>query len=885
MMEYTMESKPVKKQRYTIGFLDENAYDEYHSYLMAGVFAAARKYDMNVIRFGHFAAHITYKHDSHTNMVLDHVQQYQLDGLLFLGWARVATLEDRAGFKERFHGIPILSVGAGFKDIPSVYFQGDMYIQEILLHLIKIHCFQRIAFIAPFWPDNRSNVYIETMKEYGIFHSELYVSETDIANLELPDRGRKAVSILLDERKVALDAIVSLYNDETKAIVDELQSRGLNVPYDIAVTSYEDGEIGRFSSPSFTTVYFPWKELGFSGCEKMFELFTYGHIPISTIVPGKVILRDSCGCISNSVSYAEAGTITATGKNLGEMAEFNLITINEELSQRINPHDFETTVLSKALINDYHEKSSVSFLRELESQLRKISDPYRFSDIEYIMSVFRRQMLPYVVGDMQSLIWAENLFQQAQVLMQEMKTAVWAYEAVQSEMMNCILQEIGQVLVTNFDLQKIIDSLEISLPKINLPGCYIYIFRDQDNLEHLFEDYYLAFQYSGGKRIILPKNSLNQLFISENQILSSSSADSKGAPSKSNHHSKTAGSGRSKNNLSTVLFPENRSYSLNAQLLHVGDKFMGFVIFEPGPMDERVYQVLTLNISTALFGAVLLEKLDNSYKKFVEQAHRAGMAEIASGILHNVSNILNSVSVAIHLIKDLINTAPIESLIKANQLLEENMFNLDSFLGKDPKGKKIPQLYIKLGESFNDLQTRLLENISRLTEKINLINDIVTAQQSYTGIRSTLEELDVIPVIEDVLKMNLLSLEKYHIKIVKKYHNLSKVYMQRTKLFHVLVNLIANAKDAMLDVPESKRKLIICTDQVNNEKQIRITDTGHGITRNLLESIFAYGYTTKKDGHGFGLHSCANYMTEMGGKIWAESDGPGKGATFVLQFK
>lgn len=884
-MEYCFESKPVKKRRYTIGFLDENANNEYHSHLMAGVFAAARKYDMNVIRFGHFMTHITYKHDSHTNMVLNHIQQYQLDGLLFLGWARVTTLDDHADFKERFRAIPLLSMGSKLESIPNVYFQGSRYIHEVLLHLIKIHSFKRIAFIAPFWPDDRAGVYIDTMKEYGIYHPELYVSETEIANLAVPDRGRKAVSILLDERKVSFEAIVSLYNVETKAIVDEIQSRGLKVPYDIAVTSYEDGEIGRFASPAFTTVYFPWKELGFYGCEKMFELLNRGHIPMSTVVPGKVILRDSCGCFSNSVSHAKAGTITAAGKGIGEITESELTLVNQELSEKISHLDYDASILSKAFIHDFHHQSSFTFLSELETELRKISDHYHFLDIEDIISIFRRQMLPYVVDDLQTLVWAENLFQQAQVLVQEKKTAVWACEAVQSEIMNRVLQKIGQVLVTNFDLHKIFDSLEANLPKINLPGCYLFIFNDQDNPEHLFDDYILAFQYSGGKRINPPKSSLKQLSAKMSPILSSPGIDFKGIPPKSNHQSKTVDFRNNNLDLTAILFPENRPYALNAQLLHVNDKFMGFAIFEPGPMDERVYQVLTLNISTALFGAILLEKLDNSFKKLVEQAHRAGMAEIASGILHNVSNILNSVSVSIHLIKDLIHGAPIDSLNKANQLLEENIDNLDSFLGKDPKGKRLTQFYLKLGDSFNDLQARLLENIYRLAEKINLINDIVTAQQNYTGIRSTLEELDVIPIIEDALKMNLLSLEKYHIKIIKNYDNLVKAFMQKTKLFHVLVNLITNAKDAMIEVPESKRKLVITTQEAGNEKQIRISDTGHGILPDLLESIFAYGYTTKKDGHGFGLHSCANYMTEMEGKIWAESDGPGKGATFIIQFK
>jgi DNA-binding LacI/PurR family transcriptional regulator len=269
-MKYFMKQEPLKKQRLTIGFLDENAYDEYHSYLTEGVFEAAQKYNLNVIRFGHFDAHITYKNDFQTNMVLEHIEHYDLDGLLFLGWARAATFGNHESFKKRFYNIPILSVGAGFPDIPNVYFPGAKYIQELLLHLVMEHGFKRIAFIAPFWPDNRSDMYIQTMQEHGLYDPDLYISEKLIANLDVPDRGKKAVSVLLDERRVEIEAIISLYNDETRAIIEELQSRGFNVPKDIAVTSYEDGWIGRFSLPSFTTVYFPWKELGFYACARTF---------------------------------------------------------------------------------------------------------------------------------------------------------------------------------------------------------------------------------------------------------------------------------------------------------------------------------------------------------------------------------------------------------------------------------------------------------------------------------------------------------------------------------------------------------------------------------------------------------------------------------------
>jgi signal transduction histidine kinase/DNA-binding LacI/PurR family transcriptional regulator len=849
-MEYILKRRPSQKPRLTIGFLDENVYDEFHSYLMEGIFEAARQYDLNIIRFGHFEAHITYKSDLQINMVLDQIERYSLDGLLFLGWAKVAASENHERFKRRFDAIPILSIGAGFPDIPHIIFPGDKYIHEILLHLINVHGFKKIAFIAPFLPDRRLDVYIKTMKEYGIYDPRLCVNETLIANLDVPQRGRKAVSILLDERQAAFEAIVSLYNDETRGIVEELQFRGFNIPNDIAVTSYEDGEIGRLFSPSFTTVYFPWKELGFYACEKMYQLLTSGRIPLSTVVPGRIIIRDSCGCISHPVRHAKAGKIIAARKLLGEINASELKKIGQELQKTINYPDLELAALIKAFLTDFQERRNTVFLNELGLQIGKITNYRNLQEIENLISDMRILLLPYVIHEKEALLWAENLLQQAQVLLQEQKVLAWEREEVQSNTINFILQEIGQILVRNFKISSLMDSLAANLNRLNIPGCYVFIFQNKEIQKNLFDSVELVFEYCDHQRIRLENNA----------------------------------AGDARRILAEVLFSKNRPYTMIAQLLYVADDFIGFALFEPGPREERVYQILSLNISTALSGAILLEKLDSSYRELVEQAHREGMTETATGILHNVENILNSVNISTQLIKDLTHNSPIQDFMKANQLLEANIDNLESFISSDPKGKKLMQFYIKLGEPLHNLQIRLLENINRLVDKINLIDEIVAAQQSYTDIKSTMEELDINLILEDAIKINLSSLEKCHIEIIRDYHDIPKVLVQRTKLFHVLVNLIANAKDAMLEVPETGRKLIFTTNEDNHHKFLRITDTGHGIPPDLLEMIFRYGYTTKKDGHGFGLHSCANYMTEMGGKIWAESEGPGRGATFVLQF-
>lgn len=851
-MEYVLKSGPVKKPKFTIGYLDENAYDEYHSYITAGFFEAAKKHRVNAVRFGYFASHIASKHVSQINMVLDHIQQYELDGLLFLGWARAAAFDNHEDFKKRFSSIPIFSVGAGFPDIPHAYFPGDQYTREVLLHLVTVHHFKRIAFVAPFWPDNRKDIYINTMKEYGIYHPELYVSEKELAHLEVYQRGRGAVSILLDERRTTFDAIVSLYNAETEGIMDELRSRGVDVPKDVAVTSYEDGEIGKFYSPPFTTVYFPWKELGFYACEKMIELLSNGRTELSSMVPGRVVLRESCGCVSTSVDFAKAGKIRSK-EQCPEKVNFK--EMSDALKKETNAMELDTDALLKAFWEDIYGNSGMHFMNKMETELRKITDSYSFSKIVDVVSILRKVVLPYITDDTEVILRAGDIFQQSQVLVREKMACVKGIEELELINMNQALQDISQILIANFSVVDLMNSLELNLPKVDIPNCYIFIFKEEkeekeENDEELFKNCVLAFEYCEHKRLNIIKiepHPARQL-------------------------------------LSEVLFPKDRPYSMMANLLNVGDEYLGFALFEPGPMDERFYQALSIHISTALRCAIILEKLDSSYKRLVQQAHREGMADIATGIINNLGNVLNGVNTSVHRVKEVINTSPVEDLMKANVLLENNLDQIENFICNDKKGKKLMQFYLKLGEPFVELKEELSFHINKLDDKINSINEIIVAQQSYAGIKTNLEEFDLVNILEDAFKMHMETLEKYKIEVVKDYRSKPKALIQRIKLFYILVSLIKNAREALEEKSPDLRKLTLSVYEDEEGNYICITDTGCGIPQNSLERIFAYGYTTKKDGHGFELHSCANYMTEMGGKIWAKSDGPGKGAMFVLKF-
>jgi DNA-binding LacI/PurR family transcriptional regulator/signal transduction histidine kinase len=854
-MEYTFRIKPAGNKRLKIGFLDENLNDDYHSQIMMGISKAAKELDIDFIRFGYYSSHIAYKFSHQVSMILDHIEQYDLDGLLFLGWTRAGAMYNYKNFTKRFSSIPLLSIATEYDNIPSVIFMGNYHIHEMTLHLIREHNLKRIAYIEHFRPDNRNEAYIGAMKEHSLYDPRLFVGSKDLRGNMTPGRSVRALEILLDERKLEPDAIISLNNTETLAIMDELKRRGICVPKDMAVVSYEETETWKYTSPGITTVYFPWMELGYNACMRLAELLKNGHIPHITSVPGKFLFRDSCGCTPHSIEIADAPDVRAACRSLNGITGSDRELILEELEKRFPETNVDFAVLLDSFLRACGGRDGPGFLLELCSQFRKVSHISYSFNLEDIVSHFRRLVLPYLVGDEALLIWAGTLFQQSQVLACERTSAIQGYEMVQAKIIDQNLQEISQELIANFNLQILIDALERHIHKLNIKTCRIFvsnsIFKDEDNTGDIFQDCILVFDYRNGVRRDTGAS----------------------APSTARK-------------LLSELFSENGPASTSlAYLLHVTDEIMGFALFEPGPMDERIYQMLSTHISTAMRGSVLLSKLDSSYKKLVEHAQREGMADIAADILHNIGNILNSISVSAHMMENSVKSAPFDDLLRANRLLEANMERLEDFIRNDRKGKILMRFYLKLGESMEKLREQLIYNANRLSTKLNSINEIIAAQQNYAGVASQPEELSIAAILEDALKVHAASLDKYRITVERDYRANPRLVVQRAKLFYIFVNLINNARDSMTETPLNERRLSISIYEDGSESCVRISDTGRGIAEGAIDKVFDYGYSVKDERRGFGLHSSSSYMAEMGGVILAESAGIGKGQAFTVVFR
>jgi two-component system, NtrC family, sensor kinase len=219
-------------------------------------------------------------------------------------------------------------------------------------------------------------------------------------------------------------------------------------------------------------------------------------------------------------------------------------------------------------------------------------------------------------------------------------------------------------------------------------------------------------------------------------------------------------------------------------------------------------------------------------------------------------------------------------------LINDHAADLGEFLTHDEKGKLLPGYLNKVDAAIAEEQRGIIKELGALTTSVDHIKDIVAKQQSHAGVSSVVEAVQIQDLLEDALRINAVSLQRHHVAVVKQCADLPMLMLDKHLVLQILVNLIGNAKQAMDDRINRPHQITLRVDVADRADgrylRICVEDNGEGIAPENLPRLFAHGFTTRKNGHGFGLHSCVLAAKEMGGTLTAHSDGPGKGAVFTL---
>lgn len=328
------------------------------------------------------------------------------------------------------------------------------------------------------------------------------------------------------------------------------------------------------------------------------------------------------------------------------------------------------------------------------------------------------------------------------------------------------------------------------------------------------------------------------------------------------------------------------------QLLVFSGALAGLLVYAAARLVRSLAEVKRVN--SALQGANehleqrVLERtreLQQAQGDLLASARQAGMAEIATNVLHNVGNVLNSVNVSAGLMASVVRTSKVPKLQQAVQMINDHAHELGRFLEADPKGRMLPGYLDQVAQALASEQSGLAEELAALTKSVDHIKEVIATQQAHAGGAGLVEPLQIRDLLEDALRMNAGALARQQVEVQRAFALVPELPLDRGRILQILVNLIGNAAQAMqdLDHRSPRLELKVALTPEGRTLRIEVVDNGVGIAPEHLTRMFAHGFTTKKGGHGFGLHSAANAAREMGGTLTARSDGPSTGATFALE--
>ena len=576
----------LAKTRPTIGVNLSGLEDKINCALWQGIVDQAKDRGVNLITFVPRDLDIPVGFQAQANVLYDLVDLEQLDGLLI--WtAPIINHGGAASIKrifDRYRRLPMVAIEAGGpEDIPRVILDDYQAMRGLIIHLVETHGYRRIAFIRG--PDEthqgayrRYQAYRDVLAEYGLpFDPDLISPPT--SGIWLPEVGEAAIALFLDQRQVNFEAVVGTNDLFAIGAMRALQARGIQIPQQVAVVGFDDVDDSMSVIPSLTTVSIQMDDLGRHAVELLLTLLEGEKVPQEMAVPLKpLLIRQSCGCPSATVVQAATESMIVSQEPFSQAVMVQRDNILAVLRQAIEPgsaavlqFDWADRLLT-AFSDEMEADTDKRFLVTLETMLQQII--VGGSQVESwpnVISVLRRSVLPHL-KDSRQLQRAEDLWLQAQILIGETAQHAWRYRAAQAEQQNRMLAEIGSSLMTTFDVAELMTVLAQALPRLGIPSCYLSLYENPQ-------------QPTDESRLILAYDEQGQLKPEQGQQVFPSAQL-----------------------MPAGLLPQGRCYSLVVQALYFREQQLGFVLFEGGPHQGMIYEMLREHISSAVQGAMLVKQ-------------------------------------------------------------------------------------------------------------------------------------------------------------------------------------------------------------------------------------------------------------------------------------
>jgi DNA-binding LacI/PurR family transcriptional regulator/signal transduction histidine kinase len=846
--------------RRTIAFLVDSLVDGYQQSLWAGVRAAAEAFDLNLLCF---VAGYT-DHRQPGRRIFELVDGARLTGVLALSGTLGGTDADLRALYARF-GVPVVGIGRAVGGVPTFLLDNESSVAALVDHMVVAHGRRRFAFVrGP--PGN-----VEGDARYAGFHAALarHGLEEDprrvVAGSFATEGGIEAARGLLD-RGVEFDALLAANDSAAIGAARELLRRGVSVPEQVSVAGFDDANEAAGATPSLTTIRQPLFELAREAIAVLLRCAEGQPLAPLHVLPGQIVARRSCGCepLRGDVGAAR-GAPPAQGSRATPPGPPALCaTLNARfpgIGERLGEPGWCAPV-AEALLAALDRGEPSSFVDALGHLLRTGNaahvDVLSWFDVVDALLETVEQAWPGRAEDLRRLRDAGH-----RTLARSQERLFTASRVALERHVNA-LRRLWQM--NPADPEEVWLTLRAKLPLMGIPSCYLCSFTDPDRrLASL--DFHSA--------------------TSDTVALEAGAEPFPEA------------------RLVPGTFSAERRYGFLVMPIKARGAECGYVVCEIGTMEPAGYESLYNQLSAATELRKLLaevrsyatelearievrsEQLREAQRQVVDSAHRAGMAEVAVGLMHNVGNLLNSVGVSAERIAGLCDERRLDGILKTAALLEAPPAELLDSLVHGGRAGLVAQYLRRAAEELQrERQAIRTEGLESL-DKVAMIRETVQTLQEYARGESELalqEPLDLREVVETAIKILDSALSRWGVRVVRDLIPVPPVLAQRSKLVHVVVNLAKNGIEAMQGTPSGERLLTLRLRTAGDAVELRVVDQGEGIPEAQLMRVFGYGFTTKKGGHGFGLHTCANHVAQMGGSIHAESAGAGRGACFVVRF-
>ncbi len=603
-------STGLRNRRPTVGCLTSKISDDNGQALWLGLSDVASKRDMNLICFPGGVLTDSRGFQTQANMLYELVNAKNVDGVVSWGTSigSYTGADGLGAFHERYRPLPVVVMGGTLEGFPSLLIDSYTSMRAAIVHLIEVHGCHRLAFIRgpedSFHAQERYRAYVETLEAYGLPIDPNLITRPLLWGHAA---GTEAMRLLLDERRLRphtdFEAVVGASIELVLGALEVLQARGVRVPEDVAAVGFDSSLEGTVHTPPLTSVASPHYEMGHQAAEMLLSLMEGGQVTAETLVP-ELVIRQSCGCLDPAIVQAAVVGEKARGETFESLLASRREQVCSAMAQAVGES-------SKNGASDWGERllegfagelkggSPGLFLQELGQVLRQaMAAADDVSAWQGAISALRRQTVLYLDGE--KLRRAENLWQQARVMIAETAQRAQTYQAFQATRQAQTLRETETALLTTFDVAGLMDVLAQNLPRLGIPSCYLALYEDP-------QPYRYPQPAPEWSRLMLAYTERGRVELEPG---------GRRFPS-----CELAPEG---------MLPQERRYNLVIEPLYFRDSQIGFVMLEAGPRQGAVYETLRAQISSALQGAMLVQREE---RRSTQLRTAAEVSRAASSIL------------------------------------------------------------------------------------------------------------------------------------------------------------------------------------------------------------------------------------------------------------